>query len=82
MPVGWVAPISAQFSATPTRPASLPPMPTVTSVVSRRSPLNWGGLVPPAGRSVWGWVMCLVWALPQLTSVNVAVRSAGAVSDG
>ena len=57
-------------------------MPTVTSVVSARSALNCGGLVPPAGRPVCGWVMCLVWALPQLTSVNVAVPSAGGVSDG
>ena len=77
-----MAPSWAHFSATPTSPASFPPMPTVTSVASARRPLNCGGFVPPAGRSVCGSVMCFVSALPQLTSTNVATFSAPATSDG
>jgi hypothetical protein len=82
VPFGFVAPSSAHFSATPTSPASFPPIPTVTSVASLRSALNCGGFVPPSGSSVWGSVMCFVWALPQLTSTNVVTFSACATSDG
>ena len=82
LPVGFVRPSSAHFSATPTSPASLPPIPTVTSVASARSPSNCGGFVPPSGSPVCGWVMCLVCALPQLTSMNVSTLNSCATSDG
>ena len=57
-------------------------MPTVTSVVSGFNPSNCGGLVPPSGSPVCGSVMCLVSALPQLTSVKLDTPRSSATTDG
>ena len=43
-----------QSVAAPEKPASLPPMPTVTRSVVGVSRSNWAGLVSPVGKSSWG----------------------------
>ena len=43
-----------QSVAAPAKPASLPPMPTVTRSVVGVSRSNWAGLVSPVGRPVCG----------------------------
>ena len=80
VPVGENASSWAHSSATPIRPASLPPMPTVTSWSVADKALNCGGLVPNG--TDWGWVISSVVALPQLTSVNGLGLITRATSDG
>ena len=43
-----------QSVAAPAKPASLPPMPTVTRSVVGVSRSNWAGFVSPVGSPVWG----------------------------
>jgi hypothetical protein len=61
-----------QSSASPLKPMSLPPMPSVTIAVSAPSWSNCGGLGP--GVTPCGWVMWLVFAPEQLGSRSVRPR--------
>src|SRR5690606_21369752 len=63
-------------------PASLPPMPTVTSRVRLVSRSNWGGLVPPVGSPVCGLAKSSVVAEPQDASRNRFTPRAFATSLG
>jgi hypothetical protein len=64
----------------PKTPKSLPPIPSVTRSVSGVSASNCGAAVPRIVRC--GWVMFVVSAPPQLTSVNRWTPSAPASSFG
>ena len=63
-------------------PASLPPIPTVTRSVVLVSRSNCGGLAPPVGRPVCGWVKSSVVAEPQEASRKVFAPIALATSLG
>lgn len=70
-----------QVIAAPAKPASLPPIPTVTRSVVGVSRSYCGGLVPPNG-SDCGPANCLVVAEPQVASRITVTPSARATSFG
>ena len=80
VPIGSSRPSPMHVVAAPTRPTSLPPMPTVTSAVSLVSAENCGTLAPPV--TACEPSMSFVVADEQLTSRNAVEPSAARTTDG